>query len=95
MAEGELDAYFADRALLIGQLQQTDDPDRFVLADRLYTFEPYAIVLPRGDEDLRLLVDRTLSDLFRSGDYVPLYEEYFGAPSELARMALQIGSLPQ
>ena len=95
VASGEFDAYFADRALLLGQLQQTDDPDRFVVADRLYTFEPYAIVLPRADEDFRLLVDRTLSELFRSGEYLPLFQQYFGTPSELVRMALEIGSLPE
>lgn len=94
VADGTLDAYFADRALLLGQLQQTEDPDRFVITERFFTLEPYAIALPRDDEDLRLAVDGALSRFFRSGAYLPLYEQYFGTPSDIEGLALQLGSLP-
>ena len=55
VASGELDAYFADRALLLGQLQQTDDPDQFLSGRGSSPTSPMRIALPRGDEDFRLL----------------------------------------
>jgi polar amino acid transport system substrate-binding protein len=95
VASGDLDAYFADRALLLGQVQMTENPDNFLIGDRLFTYEPYAIALPRGDEDLRLVVDRTLSNLVRSDEYRPLFGEYFGAPSEAQQLMLNISTLPE
>ena len=94
VASGAFDAYFADRALLLGQLQVTENPDQFVLSDRLFTFEPYAIALPRGDEDLRLLADRTLSHVFASPEFAPFFQQYFGTPDELQKLALTNGTLP-
>jgi polar amino acid transport system substrate-binding protein len=94
VASGALDAYFADRALLLGQLQTVENPDQFVVSDRLFSFEPYAIALPRGDEDLRLVADRTLSHFFASPDYAPFFQGYFGTPDELQKLALTIGTIP-
>jgi polar amino acid transport system substrate-binding protein len=74
------DAYFADRAILVQDIQK--DPDLMVL-DRYFTFEPIALVLPRNDDDFRLLVDTTLSKLYRSDDFEPLYAQYFGKPGEV------------
>ena len=34
----------------------------------------------RGDDEFRLVVDRTLSRLFRSKEMGPLFTSYFGAP---------------
>ena len=58
----EIDAYFADRGLLIGLLQKHPEDTDLLLADRWFTHEPYAIGLSRGDVDFRLLVDRALTD---------------------------------
>ena len=37
-----------------------------VILDRLFTNEPAALALARGDEDFRLLVDRSLSQFYAS-----------------------------
>jgi ABC-type amino acid transport substrate-binding protein len=95
VAAGTFDAYFADRALLQGQLQEFENTDGFILSERLFTHEPYGIVLPRGDEDLRLIVDRTLSRLYRSGDYRELFEKYFGRPDATQSLVLSISALPE
>ena len=39
---------------------------RSVFIDRRFTYEALALALPRGDNDFRLLVDRTLSRFYRS-----------------------------
>lgn len=74
---GEIDAYFGDRALLAGLLEQAQDASKFMLANRLFTREPYGIAMKRGDADLRLAVDRALSRFYSSPDFVALLEKYF------------------
>jgi polar amino acid transport system substrate-binding protein len=74
----EIDAYFGDRALLVGLLGQAQAPGALEISERLYTFEHYAIGLPPGDAELRLLVDRTLSEVYRSDDIKQLFVKHFG-----------------
>ena len=57
--------------------------------------EPLALALARGDEDLRLLVDRTLSGLYRSGEIGELYANYFGEPDENALTFFRLQTLPE
>ena len=56
-----------------------------------YSYEPYAIALPRGDSDLRLVVNRELARLSRSGDISEVMNDWFGAlgdPSAVDRHGL-------
>ena len=48
----------------------------------------------RGDEEMRLVVDRALSRLFRSPDLAPLYTTYFGAPDPGVLEFFQSVALP-
>ena len=48
----------------------------------------------RGDDAFRLLVDRSLSRLFRSKDLAPLYTRYFGAPDTGTLEFFQSVALP-
>jgi ABC-type amino acid transport substrate-binding protein len=89
------DAYFADRAILVGLIALSDRPAEFEIADRFFTYEPYALALGKGDEAFRLSVDRTLSRLYRSGEIVQIFGEYFGVPGKAVRTLFQINSLPE
>lgn len=80
VAEGEVAAYVADKAILLGVLRELDHPERYVVSRATFTDEPYALALPRGDEDLRLVIDRALSFLYRSGAILQSYERNFGKP---------------
>ncbi len=95
VAEGAVDAYFADRAILVGLVMGADNPDRFVVGERLFTVEPYALAIPRGDEDFRLAVDRTLSHLYRSKAFDEVLGRYFGKPRESTRLLYLAVSLPE
>ena len=55
----EIDAYFADRVLLQGLMWRGDKSSRLKLSGTLYSYEPYALMIRRGDADLRLIADRT------------------------------------
>jgi putrescine:ornithine antiporter len=63
--------------------------------DRFFTFEPLALALPRGDEDLRLIVDRTLSRLYRSGDVNAVYAGWFGPPDSITLDFYRAIAIPQ
>ncbi len=95
LQNGEIDAYVADRAILVGLARSADNPDRFIIGERLFTIEPYALAIPRGDEDFRLVVDRTLSRLYRSRAFDTLLARYFGKPKETTRLLYLAVSLPE
>jgi putrescine:ornithine antiporter len=95
LLEGQSDAFFGDRILLLGAIESRGAGAELALLDRLFTHEPLALALPRGDEDLRLLVDRTLSGLYRSGEIEELYGKWCGDPDETARSFFRMNALPE
>ena len=75
---GQLDAYASDRVLLSGLLARAGDPAKLRLSPEYYSHEPYALMLRRGDNAFQVEVNRALSQLYRSGQIVPIYERWFG-----------------
>jgi ABC-type amino acid transport substrate-binding protein len=48
------------------------------------SYEPYAIVVKKGDADMRLMVDRVLAQIYRTGEIEAIYSRWLGplgAPS--------------
>lgn len=95
VADGKLDAYFADRAILLGLTAADADPGQFVVGERLYTHEPYGLALSKRDDDFRLLVDRSLSRLYRSPEIVPILTRYFGPPEASVLSRFLMTALPE
>ena len=92
------DAYASDRDILIGLALTASDPHRFALADRYFSYEPYALMLRRGDLDFRLAVNRSLARLYRSGRILEIYGRWFGAlgdPNALIIAMYAIEGLPE
>ncbi|MDJ0992036.1 MAG: amino acid ABC transporter substrate-binding protein [Dinoroseobacter sp.] len=76
---GEVSAYAADQIVLVGQVMTQSSGNRnYYLSSNFFSFEPYALALKRGDPDFALLVDRTISRLFGSGQITDVYTEFFG-----------------
>ena len=75
---GEIGAYFADRAILIGQSRAGGFAADVAVSNKSFTHEPYALALPRGDDDFRLVIDRALSHLYRTGAVLEVFERHFG-----------------
>lgn len=94
--EGAVDAYFADRILLLGLGQQAKDPSALQLSGRFYSYEPYALMLRRGDDELRLAADTALANLYRTGQIWEIYQKHFGdaEPSELLVAMFILGGIP-
>lgn len=89
------DALFGDRAILLDAVRRSSAAEDLKVLDRLFTIEPIALGLPRGDEDLRLLVDRTLSGFYATGDFGQLYSGTFGEPDERVLLFFRINTLPE
>ena len=86
-------ALFGDRPVLLDAAKRAL-ADELMVLDRLFTREPLALALRRGDDAFRLLVDRSLSRLFRSPEIGPLYTTYFGAPDPGVLQFFQSVALP-
>jgi putrescine:ornithine antiporter len=91
----ESDVFFGDRPILLDAAKRSASAEDLVVLDRLYTVEPLALALPRGDEDFRLVVDRTLSELYRSPAIGELYTTWFGEPDESALDFFRLTALPE
>jgi putrescine:ornithine antiporter len=89
-----VNVFFGDRALLLDAVKRSPSAGDLLVVDRLFTHEPLALALPRGDEDFRLLVDRTLSRLYRSGEITAIYAKWCGEPDENALTFFRWNALP-
>lgn len=78
-------AFFAERAILLDAVRRGPESKRLTVVERLFTYEPLALTISRGDEDFRLLVDRSLSRLYDSPAFPETYEKWFGEPDETAK----------
>jgi polar amino acid transport system substrate-binding protein/glutamate/aspartate transport system substrate-binding protein len=93
---GQIAAYFADWSILLSLVSRSKAPGNLHLADNYLTLEPYALALPRGDEDYRLAVDEALSHIYRSGEIASVMQRAFGnlPLSDTLRMLYAISALP-
>ena len=95
---GTAAAFAGDRIALMQLAKLARDPDKLQMLEQDYSYEPYAIALPRGDSDLRLAVNRELARLFRSGDISEVMNYWFGAlggPSLLLTAMVYLNSIPE
>jgi ABC-type amino acid transport substrate-binding protein len=94
---GTADAYASDKLLLVGA-KVADAKAVTILPDDL-SFEPYGIVLPRGDANLRLAVNTGLAQIFGSGQIVEIFRKWFNQvglqPGPLMLSVFTLGALPE
>jgi ABC-type amino acid transport substrate-binding protein len=97
LEDGTIDAYFADRMLLLGLGQQAKDAKALQLSGRFYSYEPYALMLRQGDDKLRLAADTALANLYRTGQIWEIYRKHFGdaEPSELLVAMFILNGIPE
>lgn len=88
---GSSDVLFADRAILLDAARHSSSQE---VLDRLFTYEPFALTLRRDDDDFRLIVDRTLSRLYRSKEFAKLYATWFGKADDGAMSFYRLMALP-
>jgi len=94
----DVDAFASDRGILIGLAVTAKDPNRFDLAEVLFSYEPYGFMLRRNDAEFRLAVNRALAGLYRSGEIAPIYERWFGSfgkPTPAIQAMYLLNGLPE
>jgi glutamate/aspartate transport system substrate-binding protein len=75
----KVDGYVSDRAMLIGQVfRNANAQNNYVMTRAPLSFEPYAMMIPRGDSDFRLAADRALAQLFSDARIRRIYQNWFG-----------------
>ncbi|WP_158770396.1 amino acid ABC transporter substrate-binding protein [Paraglaciecola sp. L1A13] len=89
------DVMFGDRAILLDSVMRNPDSTDLIVIHRYFTHEPITLALKRGDEDFRLLVDSTLSDLYHSGQINEIYKPFFGQPDATAESLFTHSALPK
>ncbi len=98
LARGELEGFATDKLVLLALAQAANLRDFTVLPDDL-SFEPFAIMLPRGDSAFRLAINTGLAQVFRSGEVIELYTKYFSGvaqrPSVWLGAVFTFGALPE
>jgi glutamate/aspartate transport system substrate-binding protein len=96
LESGAFDGFASDKLLLIGA--QTADASAYKMLPENLSYEPYAIILPRGDWAFRLAVNKGLSQLYSSPQILEIYLKWFAAIGErpdLLRAAVYIfGTFP-
>ncbi len=75
--DGKVDAFALDEILLYGLIRQSGHPADFKIVGDFLTYDPYALMMRRDDSQFRLLVDRTLSDLFYMRELPKIYDKWF------------------
>ena len=95
---GNIDAFANDRVLLVGLASKAKDPKALALLGDPLSYEPYAIVLPRGDWALKQAVDSALAQIYRSSALPDIYNRWFGAlgrPSPVLEVMFALGRIPE
>ena len=99
VSKGEIDAVAGDQIGLIGKLMQVRDPQTFTMSQDMYSYEPYGLIVKRGDPDFRLAANRALARLYRTGQYKALYNKWFGRsgvrPSPILAAMFQLQAVPE
>ncbi len=95
----KVDAFAADQVVLIGQVISRGGREKYSLSKEIFSFEPFALALPRGDADFQLVADRVLSELNRSAAILKIYKRWFGSfgkelPGALTAL-YQLNSTPE
>jgi glutamate/aspartate transport system substrate-binding protein len=96
--KGLAEAFASDRGILVGLAVTSKDPKLFALPNVFFSYEPYGFMVRRNDADFRLLVNRALAGLYRSGGIAPIYDRWFGSfgtPSPAIKAMYFLNALPE
>ena len=74
---GRADAYAHDEVGAYSLISKSPHRDRFDVVGRLLSFDPYGLMMRRDDSAFKLVVNRTLAMIFRSGEVYEMYKRHF------------------
>jgi len=96
---GKIDAYASDQIVLIGQVIESGSHKRYSLADETFSYEPYGLVLRRNDADFRLVANKAISQIYRSGQHAQIFNKWIGRigikPPPVLLAMYQLNTIPE
>jgi ABC-type amino acid transport substrate-binding protein len=99
---GEVAGFASDQIVLIGVALEAIDAREtvnFSFADEFFSYEPYAFMVRRDDAEFRLVVNRAIAQMFRSGQFAQVYQTWIGSagvqPSPMLIAMYQMQSLAE
>ena len=95
VADGSADVFFGNLPILLDASKRHASSGDLIVLPRLFTNEPIALVVPRGDDDFDLVVDRALSKTYRSEGFRDLFVGWFGPPDDTMANFFRETALPE
>jgi len=77
---GRAAAFMEDDILLAGLKATAADPDKYGFLSDDFPSDPYGVMMSKSDPGLKQLVDETLTEAMKSGQYDKLYAKWFESP---------------
>jgi glutamate/aspartate transport system substrate-binding protein len=103
---GRAVAFAMDDILLYGLIAKSKNPKDFEVVGDFLSYDPYAVMFRKNDDDFGVVVRRAIARLFSSGDINKIYNKWFieklpsgetmGVPmSPLLKAAITLEALPE
>jgi len=96
---GDIDAYASDQIVLIGQIIEATNPQRYSLLDETFSYEPYGLVVRRNDADFRLVANKAITQIYRSGQHIQIFNKWIGRigirPPPILIAMYQLNTIPE
>jgi glutamate/aspartate transport system substrate-binding protein len=78
--DGQAGAFAMDDILLFGLMANSKNPDSMEVVGDTLQVEPYGCMLRKDDPEFKALVDGTITQLMKSGEFSRLYAKWFESP---------------
>ena len=80
LQSGRVVAFMLDDALLAGERAKARKPEDWVIVGTPQSKEAYGMMIPKGDDEFKKLVDETIAQAETSGEATKLYQKWFQSP---------------
>lgn len=77
LQSGRAAAFMEDDILLAAKKAEASNPDQYAFLPDSYNTLYYGLMVPKDDPELKALVDKTLSEMMASGEFVRIYKKWF------------------
>lgn len=80
LSSGRAAAFVMDDNILAGLIAKSSTPKVFAIVGPVLSTEPYGIMLPKGDVAIKVIADKVVLDLWKSGKMDAIYKKWFMSP---------------
>jgi glutamate/aspartate transport system substrate-binding protein len=77
LEQGRADAFTSDDVILYGLKSASKNPDEWEVVGPYFSYDPYGMMIPRNNDDFRLLGNKTITRLIQSGEMEAIYKKWF------------------